>query len=67
MGIRSGVDFGAALVWGTPTVHALRRIAKRGSRLSALYRTSATRKLISVGELLDLFRMTSVRRVGGKE
>lgn len=52
-GNRSGIDFGVALVWGTPSMHALRRVGQRGGRLCALYRTSATRGPMPVAELLD--------------
>jgi len=53
MGIRTDVDFGVALVWGMPSVHALRRVGQCGGRLCAVYRTSATRGPMSVAELLD--------------
>lgn len=49
-GNRSGIE---ALVWGTPSMHALRRVGQRGGRLCALYRTSATRGPMPVAELLD--------------
>jgi hypothetical protein len=64
-GNSGGIDFGVALVWGTPGMHALRRVGQRGGRLCALYRTSATRGPMPDAELLDSYGMTSVRRGSG--